>query len=807
MIEDVRYAFRQLRKNPGFAAAAVLTLALGIGGVAAMLGLIQGVLLAPQPYAAPDRLVLISGARLDGQPHVSGNAIGQWVSSRNESRTLEPPALYRWTFNFLVLPDGSESLGGMVVTQNFFKVLGVTPMLGREFLPAEASRPKIPASAIILGYDLWQRKFNRDPNIIGTTVRISRYPAPLPVVGVMPPGIRFLPDPGAASEPNYDVNARVDFWMSVAPDESQPRARGWNAVGRLRDGTTLEQARTELAALAAGHARSDPNLEGLTTTARPVIEDMNRQARTLLIPLFAAVTLVFVVACVNVAGLFVARGVQRHREYAMRTALGASRFRLFRQLLTESAALSLVSAIAGSAVAAGTLSLFTAISGHAIPRADTVTVGWPVFAFGCAAALAAAVFAGLRPAARAASPNHFQGLKGTRSSAGRTERRLLGAIAGVQIVFTVALLAGAALLLRSASNLMNVRPGYDVDNILAVTVTNVTPNTWKEFHTRVLERVSAVPGVSRAAFVWGLPLTGNKWPGTFQLPGQAGTGLASQVRFPLRSITPDYFDLMGITLREGRLFQNSDEEKAPRVAIVNETLAARYFPGGTAVGKRLQFAGDPERTLEIVGVVRDTRTDALTNAADPEVYLSFWQNSAFSKHLVVRTASDPRALMASVRQEVRNVDPTAAVERFTTMAQVRRTSVAPQTFAMRLIVGFAALAATLALVGVYGVLSLSVGSRVKEMAVRKAVGAQPRDILRLILGEGGRLIAVGVVVGAAVAAMFGRTLEAYLYNVTAADPLSLGMASLAFGAVALGACVMPALRAARTDLLAALHQD
>jgi putative ABC transport system permease protein len=264
---------------------------------------------------------------------------------------------------------------------------------------------------------------------------------------------------------------------------------------------------------------------------------------------------------------------------------------------------------------------------------------------------------------------------------------------------------------------------------------------------------------------------------------------------------------MGITLREGRLFVNADDDKAPRVAIVNETLAARHFPGATAVGKRLQFAGDPERTLEIVGVVRDTRTEALSAAAEPEVYVSFWQNSAFSKHLVVRTSSDPRALMAAVREQVRNVDPTAAVERFTTMAQVRRTSVAPQTFAMRLIVGFAALAATLSLVGVYGVLSLSVGSRVKEMAVRKAVGAQRRDILRLVLGEGGRLIAIGVVMGIGVAVLFGRALAAYLYDVEPADPLSLGIASVAFGAIALGACVIPALRAARTDLLAALRQD
>jgi putative ABC transport system permease protein len=215
-MDDVRFALRQLRKNPGFAAAAVITLGLGIGSAAAMFGLVEGVLLSPPPYAEPQRLVLISPSRLDGRPYTQGSTIGQWLMWRSESRTLEPPALYRWTFNFLVLPDGSESLGGMAVTGNFFKTIGVQPVLGREFRPEEASRPKVPATGIILGYELWQRKFNGDPKVVGTTVRISRYPAPLPVVGVMPAGVRFLPDPGSASEPNYDVNAHVDFWISVA---------------------------------------------------------------------------------------------------------------------------------------------------------------------------------------------------------------------------------------------------------------------------------------------------------------------------------------------------------------------------------------------------------------------------------------------------------------------------------------------------------------------------------------------------------------------------------------------------------------
>jgi len=808
MMEDVRYALRQLQKAPAFAAAAIITLALGIGAAAAMFGLIQGVLLSPPPYAEPERLVLVSPRRIDGRPYTQGTWFAQWIQWKSESRTLEPPALYRWTFNFLVLPDGSQSLGGMVVTRNFFSTLGVKPLHGREFTDAEASRPKVPATGIMLGYELWQRQFKGDPAVVGTAIRISRYPAPLTVVGVMPQGIRFLPDPANASEPNYDVDAPVDFWVSFTPDETQPRARGWNTVARLRDGATLEQARTELAALARRQGTTDPDLAALTPSMRPVGEVLNDEARRLLLPLFGSVALLFLVASVNVAGLFVARGLQRHREYAMRAALGASRLRLFRQMLTESGTIAMISAVAGAALAVAGIRIFKAIGGDAVPRAESVTVGWPLFAFGLCAALVAALIAGLLPAFRAAAPGQATGLSGSRSSAGRGERRLLAAIATVQVICTVALLAGAALLIRTASRLASVRPGYETERVLAVTVTNVTPGTSTQFHTAVLERVAALPGVVRTAFVWGLPLTGNKWPGTMELIGQAGAdSVSGQLNLPLRAITPEYFELMGMGMIDGRGFRSTDNADAPRVAVVNEAFSRKYFPGSTALGRQMRFAGDLKRSIEIVGIVSDTRTEALSAQAEPEVYFSFWQNGAFSKHLVVRTASDPSAVAGLVRREVHAVDPTASVEHFMTMAQIRRDSVAPRTFAMRLLIGFSILATALALVGIYGVLSLSVGSRVKEIAVRKAVGAQRHDILRLILGEGSRMIAVGIALGIVVSIFVGRALAGQLFEVRAADPLALGTAAVVFGAVSLLICLLPATRAAKTDLLAALHQD
>ena len=807
MKKDISYALRQLRKSPGFAAAAVVTLALGIGAAAAMFGLIDGVLLSPPPYASPDRLVLVSPRRVDGRPYTQGTWFAQWMQWRAESRTLETPALYRWTFNFLVLPDGSRSLGGMVVTRNYFQTVGVKPLHGREFTEAEASRPKVPATGIILGYELWQSQFKGDPAIVGSAVQISRFPASLTVVGVMPPGIRFLPDPANASEPNYDVNAPVDFWLSFTPDETQPRARGWNTIARLRDGATLAQAEAEMASFAARQGASEPDLAGMTTGVRSVGEVLNDDARRLLLPLFGSVALLFLVAAVNVAGLFVARGLQRHREYAMRSALGASRSRLFRQVLVESTIIALIGAVAGAAIAVGGIRIFKAIGGHAVPRAETVAVGWPVFAFGLAAALLAALVAGLLPALRAASTRYGTSLTGGRTSAGRGERRMLATIATVQVVFTVALLAGATLLVRTANKLAGVRPGYETERILAVTVTSVTPGQSRQFHTAVLDRVAALPGVVRAAFVWGLPLTGNKWPGTLELVGQPGDGtVAGQLSLPLRSITPDYFGVMGMGLADGRGFQATDAGDAPMVAVVNQAFGRKYFPGGV-LGRQMRFAGDTKRTIQIVGVVADTRTEALSTQAEPEVYLSFWQSGAFSKHLVVRAAGDPGALPALVRREVHAVDPTASVERFTTMAEIRRTSVAPRTFAMQLLIGFSILATALALVGIYGVLSLSVGSRQKEIAVRKAVGAQGRDILRLILGEGSRMIAIGIVLGAVVSIFVGRALENYLFEVRPTDPLSVGIAALVFGLVAFVICLLPAARAAGTDLRNALHQD
>ncbi len=806
MTDDVRFALRQLRKNPGFAAIAVVTLGLGIGAAAAIFALVQGVLLSPPPFADPGRLVLVTPARLDGGTYDRGATTGQWIAWR-QAQAIEPPAVYRWTFNFLILPDGSRSMGGMVVSPDYFKVLGIRPILGREFTDAELSRPNVPPTAIIIGHDLWQRQFHGDPGIIGQTLRMSRMPAPLPIVGVMAPGIRFLPDPAAAAEPNYDINAPVDFWFGTAPDQTRLTSGAGNVIARLRDGATIDQAQTEIASIAAGVAQSEPALQGITARVAGVQAVLNRDGRRLLIPLFGSVAIVFLIACANVAGLLLTRGLQRHAEYAMRSALGAGRWQLFRQTLTESLVLAVTGGLLGAAFAVGIVRLLKAIAGQAVPRADAVHIGWPILAFGLAAAVIAAAMAGLLPAARASLPDRLQGLNGSRATASRGERRTLGAVATLQIVLTVALLGGASLLVRTAWNLERMEPGYTTEHVLAATVTTMERQKSNEFHRLALERVAEVPGVASAAFAWGVPLTGNKWNGDVEFPGQSATKLAERVTVPLRSITEQYFDVMGISIVEGRPFRDTDGPNAQRVAIVNETLARRYYAGRNAVGAFLPFAGSTDKPLTIVGIVADTRTVDLSQPAEPEVYLPFWQSGAFSKHLVVRAAGDPEALASLVRQELRAIDPTSAVERMTTMAEIRRQSMAPRTFGMRLLIGFAIAATGLALVGLYGVLSLSVSAQTKEIAVRKAIGAQPRQIVQMVLGEGAKLIGAGLLLGGAAAVLVGRLLQTLLFDVQPTDPVALGVAAAAFGAAALIACMVPAYRASGVQLMESLRQD
>jgi len=807
VLHDLRFAVRMLLKRPGFTVLAALTLAVGIGATAAVFSLVEGVLLTPPPYRDPDRLVIVPSVRVDSQQveRIEGMPAIHWMDWQQQATSFESIAAHAWTFNFRVDNAGSESIEGMVVTPEYFRVVGVQPMLGRAFT-AEDAKPGQPSTVIILGHEYWQRRFNGDPAIVGKTIRMSRRDTPPTIIGVMPPGVRFLPSPGASQEPNYDVDATVDFLSPGAPNPQRLKFSMWDVVGRLKPGVTPAQAQAELSLLVARQAKDDHDLEGRSPRVEPLVGEMNRDGRRILLPLFGAAALVLLIACGNTAALLLVRGLQRQQEYAVRTALGVGRMALFRQVGIESASLALIGGVAGVVLAFGIVKVFKLIGGHAIPRLDAVSAGWPLLVFGLISALLAAMLAGLVPALRASRMDPIDALKntGSRSSAGRGERRLLRGVTMIQTALTLALLVGAGLLIRTMHNVANVQAGYSLDRVLAMTVTAVQGD-WSDFHHRALERVSRVPGVQRAAFVWGTPLTGNDWPGLVEIEGHPVMKPSDRIALPLRSVTPGYFELLGSKLVEGRDVRDTDDRKAPIVAVVNQALADRYFAGTSAIGKKLWFNGRDRPATEIVGIVANARTGDLTLAPTPEVYLSLWQATAFSKDLVVRTASSPRAVIEAIRRELASVDPTVAVERVKTLDDIRADSLASRIFAQQLLVGFAIVGTVLTVVGVYGVLALSVAARRREIAIRTAIGAHRRDIRNLVFGEGFRLIAAGVAIGIAGALVASRVLQSFLFEVEPTDPLTLAAAGALFVGVSVVACWVPTRRAAAVDPLEALR--
>ena len=795
-----------LLKQPGFTLIATLTLALGIGATAAVFSLIEGVLLTPPPYRQPGRLVLIPAVRTDGkEARAESWPAAQWTEWQHKAASMEAIVAYGWTFNFIVQPNGSDSMEGMWVTPDYFRALGVQPILGRAFFDSEAGKP-----VIMLGYDFWQREFHGDPQIVGKIIHMSRQDAPPVVIGVMPPHVRFLPSPGDSQEPNYNLNATVDFWVPGSPDPKHMKDRYWNILGRLRPGVTMGRAQAELAALAAREAEMDRDFAGFTPRFEALTEELNRDGRGILLPLLGAAGLVLLIACGNVAALLLVRGLQRQQEYAIRQALGVGRAGLLRQVSAEGLLLASAGGALGAALAFGIVRVFQGIGGHAIPRLDSVTAGWPILAWGLAAALIAALLAGVIPALRAArlDPNAVLKGAGPKSSTGRSERRLLRAVTMVQSALTLALLVGSGLLIRTMINVAHVRAGYRTDRILKATVT-ATQGDWQAFHHQALERVAALPAVEGAAFAWGVPLTGNDWPGEVEIEGMPPAAKASdRLQLPLRSVTPGYFAIFGQAITAGRDFRPTDTKNAPGVAIVNQALVDRYLPHTNPLGKKLwPWGGRKDSGMEIVGVVANSRTGDLTKPAEPDIYFSLWQEGAFSKDLVVRTAADPKLVMTAVEQALRSVDPTVAVENVKTMEQIREDSLASRSFAEQLLIGFAAVGSVLTLVGIYGVLALSVASRRREIAIRAAVGAQRHDIRKLILAEGFRLIAGGVIAGAVTALLLARVLRSFLFGVDAADPATFVLVSLLFVLVVLLASWVPMRRAATVNPIEALRYE
>jgi putative ABC transport system permease protein len=627
----------------------------------------------------------------------------------------------------------------------------------------------------------------------------------------MEPGVRFLPSPGAAKEPNYDVNATVDMWVPSSPDAKSMKYLEWDVVGRLRDGATPQRGLQELSAIVAREGSAEKSFEGFAPQLQPLTDEMNHDGRRILFPLLGAAALVLLIACGNAAALLLVRGLQRQQEYAVRIAMGMGRIGLLRQILTESLLLAILGGAAGIGLAVFAVKLFKVIAQHAVPRLDGVTAGWAVLGWGLALAVLAAFCAGAIPALRAFRLDPMEVLKnaGPKGTAGIGERRLLRGVAMLQTSLTLALLVGAGLLIRTMIKIAEVPSGYNVSRILTMSVTDVqSQSSWAPFHRRALERVAAIPGVEHAAFAWGVPLTGNNWPATMDIEGQPPAAKESdKIALPMRAVTPDYFNLMAIALISGREFRSTDDDKAPPVAIVNQAFTDRFFPKSNSVGRRVWFGGRKDAGIQIVGEIANGRTDDLTQAPMPEIYLPLWQAQAFSKHLVVRTSADPRTVVVAVERELRAVDPTAAIENVKTLEQIRDESLALRTFAMNLLTGFSVLGSVLTLVGIYGVISLSVASRRRELAIRSAVGAQHQDIRRLIFGEGFRLIAGGVLGGVALAVVLSQVLRSFLFEVQPSDPATFIVVGTLFIGVGLLACWAPVRRAGKVNPLEALRYE
>ncbi len=800
MIQDLTFAIRGLRRWPAFTLLSVLLLALGTGTTTALVSLVAGVLWTPPPYADPGRLVLLAPARLDGQPFrgpCTARQCGEW----SKASAFERTAGYFWIFDYLVRGDGSASLEGLAVSPEYFEVIGRTPVLGRAFTRAETSAQTHPV--VLISDDLWRRQFQSDPGVVGTTVTLSRHRT-LTIVGVMPPGIRFLPAPLSEDAPGYDVDAKVDFWVPQALEAFPPNVPIWNAVARLRPGASLEQARAEVAAIASRQAEATPALRGMTATVEPLQAVLNREPERLLVPLLGAAACVLFIACANAGALQLARALRRDGELAVHAALGASPGRLVRRAFAEHVAVGVIGGAVGSVLAYVTLSVLVRTTGASIPRIDAVALDGRLLAWSIGLGIVTGLLAGLPSAVRIhrgwGRPGLDPGGPSARVVGGGW--RTLQALTGAQIALTLALLAPAGLLARSLQNAAAVTPGYRTDHVLTMMVTDVGSD-WQAFHRRVLDQVEQVPGVAGAAFGWGLPLT-NTGASTRVRVGEAED---TRVTLPVRAVTPSFFDLLDMPIVAGRAFRDADGPDARPVAIITQRMASRHFPGVDPIGRVIDVPGWEGQQREIVGVLGDARAQSLTQPAEPELYLPLTQATAFTKHLVVRTHADPLALAPAVQAAIRAVDPTAAIESLKTFAQIRADAMSGHQLVADVLSAFSAMACLLAVAGVYGSLAWSVARRRREFAIRAALGANRRRVLAVVMGDVAAPLVGGALIGLGLALALSNALRAWLFEVAAYDPATLAGTAGLFALLMLGASWLPARAALSVDPSAALRAE
>jgi putative ABC transport system permease protein len=806
--QDVRHGVRVLRRNPLFTLVVVVTLGLGVGANTATFSVLHALLIRPLPYQDPERVLLALGWDTRGDRMRFNIPISEGVRWMERTRSFEHAGAYQyWSANLTGAGD-PERLQAYRVTANLFALLGVEPAIGRGFR-VEEGRPGA-AGVAVLSHAFWRRRLGGDPAVVGRTILLDDEPHT--IIGVMPPRFEFP-----------QVNYKGDLWAPMRFDSAeypldQP-SPSVVAVARLRRDLPLARAQAELDGIYSRLVEENPRLAGRGVRLMPMRELFSREAGPVLWTLMAAVGFVLLIACANVANLLVSRAPGRQSEIAVRSALGASRRRLVRQMLTESLLVGLGGGAFGVALAYWATAALRGVTPDWVvvvaPAVVEIGVNRAVLMFALGAALVTALLFGVLPAVRASRPALSASLReGSPAVAGRSRHRLSRALVVLEVALSLVLLAGAGLLLRSLSALLRTSPGFDPDNVLVAEVSLPTSRYPEErrqaaFFERAVERAASLPGVEAAAVVNRHPFSTSNTGGVFLIAGRPEPEAGDLPRADYREVSPDYFRALRIPLVAGRGVTPQDSAGAPRIVIVNRAFVRRFFAGGNALGAQIRFGNaestDPWRT--IVGVVGDVRHWSVRRDVEPEAYVPLAQNASPRMTLVVRSTGDPMALVPALRAELRAVDPDQPIYNVEPMRTTVERAVFGDRSATVLMIVFAGLALVLAGVGLYGVISTAVSQRRHEIGIRMALGAQPGDVLRLVLGTGGRLALTGLILGLGATVALGRVLGGLLFGVKPADPLTLVAVALVLGGVALAACYVPARRATRVDPMVALRYE
>lgn len=805
-MNDLKFALRQLLKNPGFTSVAVLTLAIGIGANTAIFSVVHGVLWKPLPFRDPEQLIRVF-ENSEGQPKFPMSA-GDFLDYREQNSTLAGLAIYTRNDLELSKDDDAELVAALRVSSGFFDVLQVKPILGRDFRREDESPSD--HRVVILSHKLWERRFNGDSGVVGQKVTLAG--ELFTVVGVMPPGLQHI----GGSYRSMPYGETVDVWFPLTFTANEDRNSHFlNAVGRLKPDVHISQATADLNVIAKRLAQKFPDTNGnFRIAVESLREEIVGQSRTMLLVLFGAVLSVLLIACVNVANLLMARAAARATEIAVRSAVGASRWHILRQLLTESLLLAGFGGGIGILLAQGGLILLGKFGPQDLPRLQTVHIDGRVLLFSFGLALATGILFGLVPAIIAGKSDLNELLKaGGRAGSGRSRGLVREMLVVTEVALSLLVLVGTVLLVCSFWKLQATDHGFKPEHVLTATISlpyrdYIDRTNIVRFQTQLLTRLSALSGVESVGLTSDLPWTGydeNSW---FEIQGKTfppGTGPGGRYHF----VSPDYFRTVGVPLVAGRFFDSNDHLESPRVVLINQRLAQRYWPGENPVGQRITFTANPKENdwRTIVGIVGDVKDRPESSRTRPAFYLSMAQSPTRQAQLAVRTAGATTGLSDEIRSAIREIDRGVPMSNVKLLETISAAAVAGRRFTFWLVGGFAVIAMALAAIGIYGVLSYMVTQRTREIGVRMALGAQTSDIIRLTLRQGMRPTMIGVVLGLLGALGTTRFMTSLLFGVSATDPAILALSAFILTIIALFPCWVPARRAAAIQPTEALRAE